>query len=48
MVLLLHDGHDDDTEPDVRPMLAALPEIIHELERRGFDFATLTDSRLRA
>lgn len=44
MVLLLHDGHDEDREPDVRPMMDALPEIIGELQRRGFSFVRLTDA----
>lgn len=38
MVLLLHDGRGDERQPDVEPMLAALPEIIRELKRRGFAF----------
>lgn len=41
MVLLLHDGHDEDPMPDVRPMLEALPAIIGDLKRRGFSFVTL-------
>lgn len=43
MVLLLHDGHDDEPTPDVGSMLAALPRILEELKRRGFTFVRLTD-----
>ncbi|HEY7288026.1 MAG TPA: polysaccharide deacetylase family protein [Vicinamibacterales bacterium] len=43
MVLLLHDGRGDDPQPDVAPMLAALPEILRELKRRGFAFVRLAD-----
>jgi peptidoglycan/xylan/chitin deacetylase (PgdA/CDA1 family) len=43
MVLLLHDGRGDDPQPDVTPMVAALPEILRELKRRGFAFVRLAD-----
>jgi peptidoglycan/xylan/chitin deacetylase (PgdA/CDA1 family) len=41
MVLLLHDGLDDEPTPDVTSMLAALPEIIATLRARGFEFVRL-------
>ena len=44
MVLLLHDGRGDDPQPDVRPMLAALPSIIRELKHRGFVFVRVGDT----
>jgi peptidoglycan/xylan/chitin deacetylase (PgdA/CDA1 family) len=43
MVLLLHDGRGEERQPDVRPMLAALPEILRELKRRGFAFVRVGD-----
>ncbi len=43
MVLLLHDGRGDEPQPDVRPMLAALPAIIRELKQRGFAFVRVGD-----
>lgn len=43
MVLLLHDGRGDDPQPDVTSMVAALPEILRELKRRGFAFVRLAD-----
>ena len=43
MVLLLHDGRGDERQPDVEPMLRALPEIIRELKRRGFAFVRVGD-----
>jgi peptidoglycan-N-acetylglucosamine deacetylase len=43
MVLLLHDGRGDDPQPDVAPMVAALPDILRELKRRGFAFVRLAD-----
>jgi peptidoglycan/xylan/chitin deacetylase (PgdA/CDA1 family) len=43
MVLLLHDGRGEEPKPDVRPMLAALPEIIRELKHRGFTFVRVGD-----
>jgi peptidoglycan/xylan/chitin deacetylase (PgdA/CDA1 family) len=43
MVLLLHDGRGDEVQPDVGPMLAALPGILRELKRRGFVFVRLVD-----
>jgi peptidoglycan/xylan/chitin deacetylase (PgdA/CDA1 family) len=43
MVLLLHDGRGDDPKPDVTAMVAALPEILRELKRRGFAFVRLAD-----
>jgi peptidoglycan/xylan/chitin deacetylase (PgdA/CDA1 family) len=43
MVLLLHDGRGDERQPDVEPMLLALPEIIRELKRRGFAFVRVGD-----
>src|SRR5262249_36000782 len=44
MVLLLHDGRGDETDPDIAPMVRALPEIIGTLKRRGFTFVTLADA----
>lgn len=41
MVLLLHDGRGDEPEPDITPMLAALPGIIERLRASGFAFSTL-------
>jgi peptidoglycan/xylan/chitin deacetylase (PgdA/CDA1 family) len=41
MVLLLHDGRGDEPEPDITPMLAALPGIIERLRASGFAFCTL-------
>lgn len=41
MVLLLHDGRGDEPQPDIAPMLAALPGIIERLRASGFAFATL-------
>jgi len=43
MVLLLHDGRGDDPHPDITPMVAALPDILRELKRRGFAFVRLAD-----
>jgi peptidoglycan/xylan/chitin deacetylase (PgdA/CDA1 family) len=43
MVLLLHDGRGDEAEPDVAPMVAALPAILKELKRRRFRFVRLAD-----
>ncbi|MCU1382162.1 MAG: Polysaccharide deacetylase [Acidobacteria bacterium] len=43
MVLLLHDGRGEEPQPDVRPMLAALPAIIRELKHRGFAFVRVGD-----
>jgi len=44
MVLLLHDGRGDERQPDIEPMLVALPEIIRELKRRGFAFVRVGDT----
>ena len=44
MVLLLHDGRGDEPQPDIGPMLAALPGIIRELRRRGFSFVRVGDA----
>ncbi len=43
MVLLLHDGRGDDPRPDVAAMVAALPDILRELKKRGFAFVRLAD-----
>ena len=43
MVLLLHDGRGEEPQPDVAPMLAALPTIIRELKQRGFAFVRVGD-----
>jgi peptidoglycan-N-acetylglucosamine deacetylase len=43
MVLLLHDGRGDDTNPDISPMIDALPGIIRTLKARGFSFVRLAD-----
>jgi peptidoglycan/xylan/chitin deacetylase (PgdA/CDA1 family) len=44
MVLLLHDGRGDEPQPDVQPMLAALPAILRELKQRGFSFVRVGDA----
>ena len=36
MVLLLHDGRGDERDPDISPMIEALPGIIAGLKARGF------------
>jgi peptidoglycan-N-acetylglucosamine deacetylase len=41
MVLLLHDGRGTEADPDIAPMLAALPHILQRLRARGFSFVTL-------
>ena len=41
MVLLLHDGRGDETEPDIEPMLSALPRVLERLRADGFTFRTL-------
>ena len=41
MVLLLHDGRGDEENPNIEPMLSALPQIVERLRSRGFDFVTL-------
>ncbi len=41
MVLLLHDGRGNEDEPNIEPMLAALPRILEHLRARGFAFVTL-------
>jgi peptidoglycan/xylan/chitin deacetylase (PgdA/CDA1 family) len=41
MVLLLHDGRGDEIEPDIAPMLAALPRLLERLRADGFTFQTL-------
>ena len=43
MVLLLHDGRGEEAQPDVQPMIAALPAIIRELKQRGFAFVRVGD-----
>jgi peptidoglycan/xylan/chitin deacetylase (PgdA/CDA1 family) len=43
MVLLLHDGRGEEPQPDVEPMLTALPAIIRELKQRGFAFVRVGD-----
>jgi peptidoglycan/xylan/chitin deacetylase (PgdA/CDA1 family) len=43
MVLLLHDGRGDELQPNVAAMIAALPDILRELKRRGFAFVRLAD-----
>jgi peptidoglycan-N-acetylglucosamine deacetylase len=44
MVLLLHDGRGAERDPDVSAMLAALPDIVARLRRRGFTFVRLGDA----
>jgi peptidoglycan/xylan/chitin deacetylase (PgdA/CDA1 family) len=44
MVLLLHDGRGEEPQPDVQPMLTALPAIIRELKQRGFTFVRVGDA----
>jgi peptidoglycan/xylan/chitin deacetylase (PgdA/CDA1 family) len=44
MVLLLHDGRGLEPQPDVQPMLTALPAIIRELKQRGFTFVRVGDA----
>jgi peptidoglycan/xylan/chitin deacetylase (PgdA/CDA1 family) len=41
MVLLLHDGRGDEIDPDIEPMLSALPRVIERLRADGFTFRTL-------
>lgn len=41
MVLLLHDGRGDEEQPDIEPMLSALPRVIERLRGAGFSFMTL-------
>jgi peptidoglycan/xylan/chitin deacetylase (PgdA/CDA1 family) len=41
MVLLLHDGRGNEENPDIEPMLSALPQIVERLRSRGFAFVTL-------
>ena len=41
MVLLLHDGRGDETDPDIEPMLSALPRVLERLRADGFTFRTL-------
>lgn len=41
MVLLLHDGRGDEAQPDVEPMLSALPRVLERLRADGFTFLTL-------
>lgn len=41
LVLLLHDGRGDEPDPDVRSMVAALPEIIVGLKKKRFGFVRL-------
>lgn len=43
MVLLLHDGRGEEPQPDIQPMLTALPSIIRELKQRGFAFVRVGD-----
>ena len=44
MVLLLHDGRGLELQPEVQPMLSALPAIIRELKQRGFTFVRVGDA----
>jgi peptidoglycan/xylan/chitin deacetylase (PgdA/CDA1 family) len=44
MVLLLHDGRGHEADPDIGPMLAALPAIIRGLKQRGFTFVRVGDA----
>jgi hypothetical protein len=44
MVLLLHDGRGDEADPNVAPLVAALPAILRELKRRQFAFVRLADA----
>jgi peptidoglycan/xylan/chitin deacetylase (PgdA/CDA1 family) len=44
MVLLLHDGRGLEPQPEVQPMLTALPAIIRELKKRGFTFVRVGDA----
>jgi peptidoglycan/xylan/chitin deacetylase (PgdA/CDA1 family) len=41
MVLLLHDGRGTEAQPDIEPLLAALPRILAGLRVAGFTFLTL-------
>lgn len=41
MVLLLHDGRGDEEQPDIGPMLSALPRMLERLRGDGFTFQTL-------
>ena len=40
-VILLHDGRGTDEHPDASQVVEALPGIIDEARRRGFQFVTL-------
>lgn len=42
-ILLLHDGRGLDPEPDASQVVAALPRIVHEAQRRGFRLLTVSD-----
>ncbi len=42
-ILLLHDGHKTEIGWDAGQLVEALPEVIKECKRRGFEFVTLTD-----
>jgi len=41
MVLLLHDGRGDEEQPDIGPLLSALPGMLERLRGAGFTFLTL-------
>lgn len=41
MVLLVHDGHNDNPTPDVRGLTGALPSMLKLLQSRGFELVTL-------
>jgi hypothetical protein len=41
MVLLLHDGRGDEEQPDIGPLLSALPRMLERLRGAGFTFLTL-------
>lgn len=42
-ILLLHDGRGLDPDPDASQVVAALPRIVHEAQRRGFRLLTVSD-----
>jgi hypothetical protein len=44
MVLLLHDGRGNEEQPDIEPMLAALPRILERLRAAGFTFLRLGEA----
>jgi peptidoglycan-N-acetylglucosamine deacetylase len=42
-IILLHDGRQTLSRPNVRPTIEALRELIPEVRERGFEFATISE-----